>query len=99
MVSLLWKSLTPILFILGMVLTRLSVFVLLKSDLCAHDCAQTPLESENRAAAEIIQMFLSDSKFENDDRASVAGMFLCVSGGGMTHLSSTLGVLNPETHW
>lgn len=54
MVSLLWKSLTPILFILGMVLARLSVFVLLKSDLCTHDCAQKLVERE---AAENIQSF------------------------------------------
>lgn len=57
MVSLLWKSLTSILFVLGMVLTRLSVFVLLKSDLCAHDCAQKLVESEAREAAEHIQSF------------------------------------------
>lgn len=39
-------------FILGMVLTRLSVFVLRKSDLCTHDCAQKLVESETREAAE-----------------------------------------------
>lgn len=40
-----------------MVLTRLSVFVLLKSDLCTHDCAQNLVESETREAAENIQSF------------------------------------------
>lgn len=57
-VPLLWKILTPILFTLGMVLTGLSVFVLLKSNSCTHDCAQKLVKVRLVEQLKIFKLFV-----------------------------------------